>query len=149
MTARAQAGPSEDGSVLLLTVFYAVLSLVLILGVVAATSLYLERKRLFTIADGAALAGAEAFALDAVRGGSDTPRPTLTSAEVAAAVADYLERAPRSGLERVTVTRAASADGTSAIVGLRAAWRPPVLALLLPDGVPIEVTVSARSVFHG
>ena len=47
----------EDGSTLLLTIFYAALALVLILLVVAATSLYLERKRLYTLADGASLVG--------------------------------------------------------------------------------------------
>ncbi len=36
----------ERGSTLLLTIFYAALSLALILVVVAVTSLYLERKRL-------------------------------------------------------------------------------------------------------
>ena len=53
----------EDGSTLPLIIFYAALSLALILLVVAATSLYLERKRLFTLADGASLVGAESFSL--------------------------------------------------------------------------------------
>ena len=45
---------SDRGSIMPLTVFFAFLSLALILVVVAATSLYVERKRLFTLADGAA-----------------------------------------------------------------------------------------------
>ncbi|MCC6269748.1 MAG: hypothetical protein IT190_00550, partial [Microbacteriaceae bacterium] len=56
----------DRGSMLPLTIFYGFLSTVLILLVVAATSLYLERKRLFTLADGAALVAAEAFELDDV-----------------------------------------------------------------------------------
>ena len=67
----------DEGSILPLTIFYGVLSLVLILLVVAATSLYIERKRLFTLADGAALVGAEAFPLDAVAPTASGYRPTL------------------------------------------------------------------------
>ena len=58
--------------------------------VASATSLYLERKRLFTLADGAALVGAESFELDAVAMTPDGPRATLTDAGVRDAVRDYL-----------------------------------------------------------
>ena len=44
----------ETGSTLLLTIFYCFLGLSIVLVVVSATTLYLERKRLFTVADGAA-----------------------------------------------------------------------------------------------
>ncbi len=137
----------EDGSTLLLTIFYGFLALVLILVVVAATSLYLERKRLFTLADGAALVGAEAFALDAVSINAIELRPELASEDVAVAVDDYLASAPHATFEGLTVTRAESVDGQSATVSLSAYWRPPVLTLVLPAGVPLEVTAVARSVF--
>lgn len=137
----------DDGSTLLLTICYACISLVLILVVVAATSLYLERKRLFTLADGAALAAAEAFAFDSVEVTATGTRPGLRSADVAAAVDGYLAAAPTAGFEGLTVSRAESVDGQSATVSLSARWRPPVLALVLPAGVPLEVTAVARSVF--
>jgi uncharacterized membrane protein len=138
----------DDGSTLLLTIFYGFLALVLILVVVAATSLYLERKRLLTLADGAALAGAEAFPLDSVAPDPGTGQlaPALAPAEVDAAVRAYLAAAP-DGFESLRVTRATSVDGVSATVSLSAYWRPPVLTLVLPAGVPLEVTAVARSVF--
>ena len=148
MSARRLRPRDDDGSTLLLTIFFGCLALALILVVVAATSLYLERKRLLTLADGAALAGAEAFPLDAVTAGATGVRPNLTSAEVAGAVAGYLDAAPHPGLERLTVSRAVSADGQSATVSLSAYWRPPVLTLVLPAGLPLEVTAVARSVFR-
>ncbi|TFB51218.1 pilus assembly protein TadG-related protein [Cryobacterium tagatosivorans] len=149
MTPRRGRGRAreEDGSTLILTVFYCCLSLLLILGVAAATSLYLERKRLFTLADGAALAGAEAFPLDAVRITEAGMRPGLRSADVADAVSGYLAAAPHAEFDGLRVSRADSADGQSATVSLSARWRPPVLALLLSAGVPLEVTAVARSVF--
>lgn len=137
----------EQGSLLPLTIFYGFLSLVLILLVVAATSLYLERKRLFTLADGAALVGAEAFTLDDVSVASGTPRPALRSAEVDRAVRDYLRGAPSEGLEALRVESAGTADGRSATVVLSAYWRPPVLSALVPRGIRLEVSAVGRSVF--
>lgn len=147
MMPRISAHSDERGSILPLTIFYAFLALVLVLLVVAATSLYLERKRLFTLADGAALVGAEAFELDDVSLTPDGPRATLDSADVAAAAAGYLATAPRSGFEALTLERADTVDGRSATVALSAYWRPPLLTVLVPEGIRIEVTAVARSVF--
>ncbi|WP_241985671.1 MULTISPECIES: pilus assembly protein TadG-related protein [Cryobacterium] len=142
----------EDGSTLILTIFYGFLAMALILIVVAATSLYLERKRLLTLADGAALAGAEAFDLGAVTvagdGSGAVLRPALASADVSAAAQEYLATAPHGRMEELRVSDAASVDGQSATVSLSAYWRPPVLSILLQEGVPLEVTAVARSVFR-
>jgi uncharacterized membrane protein len=137
----------EEGSTLLLTIFYGFLSLVLVMLVVAASSLYLERKRLFTLADGAALVGAEAFDLSGVTVTSNGPRPVLDSADVAAAVRAYIATAPTPGFQSLAIDRAETVDGRSATVTLSAYWRPPVVSLLVPEGIPIEVTAVARSVF--
>lgn len=138
----------EEGTLLLLTIFYGFLSLVLILLVVAATSLYLERKRLFTIADGAALAGAEAFDLNSASITATGPRPVLRSVDVETAVVAYLQQSPPSALESLRIESAASVDGRSATVELSAYWRPPVLSLLVPEGIRLDVTTVARSVFY-
>ena len=136
----------DQGSTLLLTIFYGFLSLVLVLLVVAASSLYLERKRLFTLADGAALVGAEAFELDDVIVTPSGPRVDLQDVDVAAAVSAYVASTP-NGFESLRIDRAESVDGRSATVQLSAYWRPPIISLLVPDGIPIEVTAVARSVF--
>jgi hypothetical protein len=106
-----------------------------------------ERKRLFTLADGAALAGAEAFSLDGVRVTPGGPRPELASKDVAAAVGDYLTRARTGSFEALSVDDAESVDERSATVSLSCYWRPPVLTLFVPDGIRIDVTAVARSVF--
>ncbi|MBG6107572.1 pilus assembly protein TadG-related protein [Frigoribacterium sp. CG_9.8] len=130
-----------------LTIFYGFLSLVLILLVVAATSLYLERKRLFTLADGAALVGAEAFDLDEVSMTAGGPRPTLQSEHVRSAVEEYLDAVPRGRFESLRLESASATDGRSATVELSAYWRPPVLSLLLPEGIRLDVSAVGRSVF--
>lgn len=136
---------SETGSTLLLTIFYSMLSLTLVLLITAASSLYLERKRLLSLADGAALVGAEAFDLTQIASSATGPRVTLTQADVATAVNDYLAAVPHS-FENLAVERAEPVDGRGATVALSAYWRPPMLSLLVPEGLRIEVEANARSV---
>lgn len=138
---------ADDGSTMPLTIFYGVLCLVVVLVAVAATSLYLERKRLFTLADGAALVAAESFELSSVTATSQGLRPSLTAPAVADAVENYLAEAGPQRFESLAVERAETLDGRSATVTLSAWWRPPVLTLVIPEGVRLEVTAVARSVF--
>lgn len=139
---------NDEGSTLLLTIFYGALGLLLVLLVVAATSLYLERKRLFTLADGAALVGAEAYDIADAAATASGPLVTLTPAGVAAAVNGYLAAAPVGGFESLAVEHAGTSDGQTAEVTLSAYWRPPVLTLLVPEGLRLEVTATSRTVFY-
>ena len=145
MLRRARA---DDGSILPLIAGYGALALLVVLLVTAATSLYLERTRLLTLADGAALAGAEAFALDdLVVEGGQVVRPRLDDAEVRAAVEQYLSEAPIERFEGLKLERAESDDTVSATVALSSFWRPPVVTLFVPEGIRLEVTAVGRSVF--
>lgn len=137
----------EQGSTLLLTIFYCFLGLTIVMVVASATTLYLERKRLFTVADGAALAGAEAWPLESVRIDGDRLEFDLRDADVHRAAAEYLGAAA-TDLDDVELVRAASDDGRTATVTLRSVWHAPLSTELVPLTVPIEVTVTARSVFH-
>jgi hypothetical protein len=131
-----------------------------ILLVAAASSLYLERVRLASLADAAALAGAESFDVDAdgavasadgalVAGSDGAPHPVLTDAGVARTVTDFLADEPLDGVHDLRVDAAGSPDGRSARVTLSATWIPPVASLLVPDGVRIDVTSTARGVLVG
>lgn len=138
---------SKDGSTVPLTIFYGALCLAVVLIAIAATSLYLERKRLFTLADGAAISAAESFDLATVVRTSDGVRPALSSDAVARAVDEYLAVAGADAFESLQVERAESVDARSATVTLSAWWRPPVLTLVVPEGLRLEVTAVGRSVF--
>lgn len=136
---------ADDGSILPLIAGFTALALVVVLLVTAATSLYLERKRLFTLADGAALVGAESFTLDDVELVEGELRPRLTPAAVARDVVAYLREAPLDGLDEPQLVRATTDDGSTATVSLASWWRPPVVTLFVPEGVRVEVTAEARS----
>jgi hypothetical protein len=55
--------------------------------------------------------------------------------------------APGRRFEALRIERAETVDGRSATVSLSAYWRPPLVSLLLPEGIRLEVTSVARSVF--
>ncbi|WP_405218040.1 pilus assembly protein TadG-related protein [Agrococcus sp. Ld7] len=135
----------DDGSTLVLTIGFAAIALALILAVTAATSLLIERRRLFTVADGAALAAAEAFALEQVRFDGTAASPTLTATAIDRAAAEWTRRAA-GALADVRVD-GASADARSATVTISSAWHAPVVSILLPEGIRLDVTSTARAVF--
>ncbi len=140
--------PADDsGSILPLICFYSALALLVTLIVASATSLYLERKRLFTLADGAALVGAESFDLDGVTMTPDGPRATLTDSGVRDAVGSYLASNPIGSFEALHVDEAITRDGRSAEVTVSAIWRPPVVTLFVPEGLRIDATAVSRTVF--
>jgi len=137
----------DDGSTLPFVIFYGFLALALVLIVAAASSLYLERKRLFTLADDAALVGAESFDLDSVSFTGHGVRPILKPDQVRSAVTSYLAGNPVDRFEGLVVERATTVDGESATVTVSAIWHPPVVTVFVPDGLRIDATAVARSVF--
>lgn len=138
----------DEGSILPLVAGYVALALLLVVVVISASSLYLTRARLFTVADGAALAAAESFPLDAVTVGEDgAVRAALDEPNVDAAVQDYLAVAP-TRLDDLRLIDSGTPDGRSATVRLGAVWHSPLISLLVPDGVPLEVTSVARTAFR-
>lgn len=145
---RAGTEDSDAGSTLpLLLVFFLIAGSFAAVAV-GATALHLQRLRLLTVADGAALAGAESFRVADVRVTGGAVVPTLSSGAVSGAVQRYLADAAPSSFEGLTVRRATTTDGRSATVTLAAVWRPPILNELLPLSLPVEVTSTAAARFR-
>jgi hypothetical protein len=137
----------DDGSTMPLVAGFGALALALVLVAAAASSLYLERKQLFTLADGAALVGAEAFDLTDVTVASGRPEAVLEPADVRRDVTAFLAGTPNGGFEGLKLEEATTRDGESATVTLSAIWRPPLVTVFFPEGWRIETTATARSVF--
>ncbi|MFE1644775.1 pilus assembly protein TadG-related protein [Microbacterium sp. P01] len=138
---RGPRGPVDDdeGSILILTIGYAVLALVAVLVCANATSLYLAQKQLDSLADAAALAGADGFTISV--DGTGEPIAALTSDGVRAQ-AESLVTDVGNGAALLTAT---SPDGLSARVTVAAVWHPPVITLFVPDGVPLQATATSRT----
>jgi hypothetical protein len=129
-----------------MVIFAVVLALGVLLGTVSASSLYLERKRLFLVADGAALAASQNFALDSVvvDGAAHTLTYRLTAQDVVSASRALLSLA---GAEGIRLVGATSPDGVTAIVRMASTWHPPLLGIFFTSGIPLEVTAQARGTF--
>lgn len=142
----------DDGQVMILSLGFAVLAILLVLVVVAATGVHLDRKRLLALADLAALSAADQvstryFGTAEDRGASGVP---LTDASVRAAAEQYVAEHPEPAArwDGVRVLEARSPDGLTAVVRLGAVTRPPVLTWVLApwsDGVVLEVATTARA----
>ncbi len=128
----------EEGSILPLVLGYAMLAIVLILVTVDATSLYLAQKRLDSVADAAALAGADGFTLTITSG---APRAELSSGDVYAQASALLAQSDADA----SLVSASTPDGVSARVTVAGQWHPPVFSLFVPDGVALQATATSRN----
>lgn len=139
---------AEDGSTIPLILVLLALAAGFVIVAAAATALHLERLRMLTVADGAALAAAESFRVADAHVEDGTVVPRLDDARVHAVAADSLAAADTSGLEGLRLDRAATPDGRSALVTLTATWRPPIAGPLLPLSMPVTVTSTAAARFR-
>ena len=137
-TGTGAVGDHEEGSVLLLTLGYVLLALAVIFVCVCATDLYIAQKRLDALADSAALAGVDGFTL-AVRDGS--VRAELTDDGVEQQAEAMVSALPGEA----SITAAGTPDGVTARVTVTAEWRPPLVSVFVPDGVPLESTATSRT----
>ncbi|HZU94389.1 MAG TPA: pilus assembly protein TadG-related protein [Microbacterium sp.] len=141
MAVRVGAGKraaDDEGSVLLLALGYALLALAVIFVCVCATDLYITQKRLDSLADSAALAGADGFTLSIDEAG---PHADLTDDGVHEQAEALLAALPTEA----TLVSAGTPDGVSARVVLAGTWHPPLLSPFVPDGVPLEATGTSRT----
>jgi uncharacterized membrane protein len=148
----------EDGSVLLLVVFYAVVAATMIVVAVDVSKLFLARRALTGVADAAALTAAQTVDRDAVYGqrGSGCELP-IDGARAERAVDDYV--ASVSGGLHGTVTTleppATSIRSGTVTVRLEADVHVPfdtIVTVLLPGRSPtvhLTVTSHARSPLVG
>lgn len=137
-TMNRPVGGHDEGSVLLLTLGYVLLALAVIFVCVCATDLYIAQKRLDALADSAALAGADGFALVVSDGGV---RAELTDAGVEEQADALVAALPGEA----SITAAGTPDGVTALVTVAADWHPPLVSVFVPDGVPLESSATSRT----
>lgn len=128
----------DEGSILPLVLGYLLLAVAVIVTCVCATDMYIAQKRLDSLADSAALAGADGFVL-VVEG--ESVRAELTDAgvrEQAVAIIDAVSA-------DAVLVAATAPDGVSARVTVSSVWHPPIVSLFVPDGVELQATATSRT----
>ncbi|MGG5171241.1 pilus assembly protein TadG-related protein [Pseudarthrobacter sp. J1738] len=137
---------NEGGQLMVMIIGYVLLSLLLATVVMAISNVYIEHKKLLSVADSAAVAAADSYSLGQNQGGS-SPVAELNSQRVYNSAQDFLVK------DNATVRfnalaldpRTGSTDGRTANVVLTAVVHPPVVNFLIPDGIRIEASSTARS----
>ena len=146
---RGRSGPRrqrEEGSVLILTIGFAVVIMLLVAVVVDASKLFLTRRALASVADGAAVSAAQDVDPSAVYASPSGEALPLSPAKVTADVQAYVRRAAaETGLTDLRVV-AVGVLGPDVTVTLSARSVLPLVGLVVgpSDGVLISVTARAR-----
>lgn len=136
---------SERGSMMPLLGGAVVLLLVMVIGVAGATSLLVERQRLYSLADGAAIYASENFdPAQASRVGSRSRAP-LTSGRVQQSASEFLRRVGSEDLDSVRLESARTPDGWHVEVTLSSLWAPPVVSEFFPDVLRLRVDARAQT----
>ncbi len=134
----AERTADDEGSILPLLLGYVMLAIAVIFVCACATDLYIAQKRLDSLADAAALAGADGFVL-AVDG--DSVRAELTDDGVQEQATAIISAMPTEA----TLVSASAPDDITARVTVAIAWYPPLFSPFVPDGVPLESTATSRT----
>lgn len=148
-TAPAAAG-QDDGQISILVIGMMVILLLAMIVVMAVSSVHLAHRKLQTHADHAALAAADTFTeLEGTDGTGTAPTAVLDDASVSGAAESYLLSVDAEhDLDSLGIgSQTGSVDGRTAQVQLTAMARPPVVAWIIPAGVPVEATGEARAEF--
>lgn len=142
--------PRERGSVTLLILGFALVLILAIVGITAVSEVYLTRRSLASVADDAALAGAQAVDQIGVVTGEPGTARILDSAGVEAAVAANLDQAGAGGLTGFGYRVDVADGGTAVIVEVHARSRVGIAGFLL-GGATVEVREqgSAIAADHG
>ena len=136
----------EEGQMTVLIVGFVLLALLLAAVVMATSAIYLEHKKLLSLADGAALAAADSYVVGDIEG-SSVPSASLVDERVLGAVDLYLGNSEAFSMhDHLEVSsETGSSPGGTAVVVLRAIAHPPLVTFLLPEGIPVEARSTARS----
>ncbi|MHA7238271.1 pilus assembly protein TadG-related protein [Arthrobacter sp. TMS1-12-1] len=148
-SAGTPADRAEEGQIGVLVIGYLLICLLVVTVVLAVSAVYIEHKKLLSVADGAALAAADNYSIDVGGGGGSptTPLPALQSRGVEESVAGYLAATgAATRFERLSIDPSTGADdGRTARVVITAVVRPPIVNFLVPAGIPIVARADARA----
>ncbi|MCQ1999235.1 pilus assembly protein TadG-related protein [Arthrobacter zhaoxinii] len=129
-----------------LIIGYAVLAMLTVTVVMAASSVYLGQKKLLSAADGAAVAAADTFSLGEAGPGAG-PAAVLQADAVRNAARSYLVDTGAEGrfTDLAVAEETGTADGRTARVVLTARVYPPIVNFLVPEGISITAVSEARA----
>ena len=131
---------ADRGSITPLAVGFATMALALVLVAAAVTDIYLAHRKLFALADSAALAAAETYA----PGGTRDPSVSYEPAAVEKAARDYLAQTQTGSGYRSIQVSGTAADPQTVVIELSARYRPALLSPFVPKGIELHAHADVR-----
>lgn len=147
---RLEKEAEDEGQISILVIGMMLILLLAMIVIMAVTSVHLAERKLQVHADHAALAAADTFTeLNGTEGAGTAPTAVLDDASVSGATESYLlSMGAEHDLDSLSIgAGTGSADGRTAQVHLTAVARPPVVAWIVPTGIPVEASGEARAEF--
>lgn len=137
----------EDGQMMVLIVGFVLIALLLATVVTAVSAVYLEHKKLLSMADGASSAAADSYTLGQPEGAAGEPSALLNGERVRKITQNYLtSNSAYARFDQLAIVAGTgSPDNSTAEVVLSSVAHPPVVNFLLPEGILIEARSTARS----
>lgn len=137
----------DSGQTTIVLLGFTLVTLLLVITIMAITSVYIGERKLQSLADRASSASADTFT-DLDRTAGAAPSPILTHDGVAGAASSYLGTVGAfDEVQQLSLgTPTGTSDGLTAQVTLNAVVHPPVVNYIIPAGVPITATGDARAV---
>ena len=137
--------PRDEGSVLVLTLGFAVVIMLFVGVVVDASKLFLTRRALASVADGAALSAAQDVDMVGVYRGTAAGSLPISAPRAVADVTRYVaEAAAQTSLTDLHVL-AVQVDATGVTVSLGGRAMLPLVGVVTGTGNGIDITVTARA----
>lgn len=141
MAGRGSGLMGQRGSITPLIAGLGAVVLALVLVVVSATSLLIDRHRLHALAEAAALHASESFDPARLTMGPGELVVPLESSRVRHHAVAFLRSVPQPTVDEVVLVVADTPDGRRARVRLAGVWTPPLVSVY----VPVRVTIVAEA----
>lgn len=139
---------SERGSILPLIAGALFLTLAIVFGVSASSSLLIERSRLFTLADGAAVAAAQGFSPRNVTRSTGGALVFMTDADARRVATEYLQRVGPGRLRDLRLDLVTMSGSDVVEVQLSSLWSPPIVSDYFPVSLRIDVSAQAQTLIR-
>lgn len=137
---RGHRGCHESGSITPLAIGFAVMALMLSVVIVIISDVYMAHRKLYALADSAALAAAESY--KPVPG--PVPTYTFDAQQIERRANDYLVKIPPpQGLSDVSIS-ASPADSRNVAVTVHARYHPVLVSAFVPGGIELSSTAHTR-----
>lgn len=133
-------GGSDRGSIMPLAIGFMTVALALVIIAVIITDVYMAHRRLFALADSAALAAADSY----TPGLTESPSLFFADADVTRAAERYMSKSLEDDKWSRMRVRASASDANHISVELTGGYRPVLISAFVPKGIELHAAVTVE-----